>query len=43
MVGNEIIDLFKNDQFDKCVLFYNNFKKCNYTDSTSSTNNSSRK
>ena len=26
MVGNEIIDLFKNDQFDKCVLFFNNFK-----------------
>ena len=26
MVGNEIIDLFKNNQFDKCVLFFNNFK-----------------
>ena len=26
MVGNEIINLFKNDQFDKCVSFFNNFK-----------------
>ena len=25
-VGSEIIDLFKNNQFDKCILFYNNFK-----------------
>ena len=25
-VGTEIIDLFNNNQFDKCILFYNNFK-----------------
>ena len=25
-VGNEIINLFKQDQFDKCILFFNNFK-----------------
>ena len=26
IIGNEIIKLFKEDQFDKCILFYNNFK-----------------
>ena len=26
IVGNEIISLFKQNQFDKCILFYNNFK-----------------
>ncbi len=26
IVGNEIISLFKQNQFDKCLLFYNNFK-----------------
>tara|TARA_X000001036_G_scaffold299214_1_gene278320 strand:- start:434 stop:1312 length:879 start_codon:yes stop_codon:yes gene_type:complete len=26
IIGNEIINLFKNDEFDKCILFYNNFK-----------------
>jgi len=26
LVGNEIINLFKKDEFDKCILFYNNFK-----------------
>ena len=26
IIGTEIINLFKNDQFDKCILFYNNFK-----------------
>ena len=26
IVGKEIIDLFKNGQFDKCILFFNNFK-----------------
>ncbi len=26
IIGNEIINLFKQDQFDKCILFYNNFK-----------------
>ena len=26
IVGSEIIDLFKKDEFDKCILFYNNFK-----------------
>ncbi len=26
IVGNEIISLFNNDEFDKCILFYNNFK-----------------
>ena len=26
LVGNEILNLFKNDEFDKCILFYNNFK-----------------
>ena len=26
IIGNEIIDLFKKDEFDKCILFYNNFK-----------------
>ena len=25
-VGKIIIDLFKNNEFDKCILFYNNFK-----------------
>ena len=25
-IGNEIISLFKQNQFDKCILFYNNFK-----------------
>ena len=26
IIGNEIINLFNNDEFDKCILFYNNFK-----------------
>ena len=26
IIGNEIINLFKNNEFDKCILFYNNFK-----------------
>ena len=26
LIGNEIISLFKKDEFDKCILFYNNFK-----------------
>jgi F-type H+-transporting ATPase subunit gamma len=26
VIGNEIINLFNNDEFDKCILFYNNFK-----------------
>jgi len=26
IIGNEIIDLFKKNEFDKCILFYNNFK-----------------
>ena len=26
IIGNEIINLFQQDQFDKCILFYNNFK-----------------
>ncbi len=26
IIGNEIINLFKQNQFDKCILFYNNFK-----------------
>ncbi len=26
IIGNEIISLFKQDEFDKCILFYNNFK-----------------
>ena len=25
-IGNEIINLFKENKFDKCILFYNNFK-----------------
>ena len=25
-IGNEIINLFKQDQFDICILFFNNFK-----------------
>jgi len=25
-VGNEIIKLFENNEFDKCILFFNNFK-----------------
>ena len=25
-IGKIIIDLFENDEFDKCILFYNNFK-----------------
>ena len=26
IIGNEIINLFNNSEFDKCILFYNNFK-----------------
>jgi len=26
IVGNEIISLFNQNEFDKCILFYNNFK-----------------
>ncbi len=26
LIGKEIINLFKQDQFDKCILFFNNFK-----------------
>ena len=26
IIGNEIIRLFNEEQFDKCILFYNNFK-----------------
>ena len=26
IIGNEIINLFHNNEFDKCILFYNNFK-----------------
>ena len=26
IVGNEIINLFKQNQFDKCILYFNNFK-----------------
>ncbi len=26
IIGNEIIELFNEEQFDKCILFYNNFK-----------------
>ena len=26
LIGNEIINLFKNNEFDKCILFFNNFK-----------------
>ena len=26
IIGNEIIDLFNQSAFDKCILFYNNFK-----------------
>ena len=26
VIGNEIINLFKKNEFDKCILFYNNFK-----------------
>jgi F-type H+-transporting ATPase subunit gamma len=26
IIGNEIIKLFAENQFDKCILFYNNFK-----------------
>ena len=26
IIGNEIIQLFNEKQFDKCILFYNNFK-----------------
>jgi len=26
IIGNEIISLFNKDEFDKCILFYNNFK-----------------
>ena len=25
-IGNEIINLFKKNEFDKCILFFNNFK-----------------
>ena len=26
IIGKEIINLFDNNEFDKCILFYNNFK-----------------
>ena len=26
IIGNEIINLFEKNEFDKCILFYNNFK-----------------
>ena len=26
IIGKEIINLFNNNEFDKCILFYNNFK-----------------
>ena len=26
LVGNEIVQLFKNNEFDKCIIFYNKFK-----------------
>ena len=26
IIGNEIINLCKKNEFDKCILFYNNFK-----------------
>ena len=26
IIGNEITNLFKKNEFDKCILFYNNFK-----------------
>jgi len=26
IIGSEIIDLFNKNEFDKCILFYNNFK-----------------
>ena len=26
IIGNEIINLFKKDEFDKCIIFFNNFK-----------------
>jgi len=26
IIGNEVIKLFNEEQFDKCILFYNNFK-----------------
>ena len=26
IIGSEIINLFKKNEFDKCILFYNNFK-----------------
>ena len=26
LVGKEIIELFKKNEFDKCIIFYNNFK-----------------
>jgi F-type H+-transporting ATPase subunit gamma len=26
IIGNEIINLFNSNEFDKCILFYNNFK-----------------
>ena len=26
LIGNEIITLFNDNEFDKCILFYNNFK-----------------
>ena len=26
IIGNEVLSLFKDNKFDKCILFYNNFK-----------------
>ena len=26
IIGKKVIELFKNNEFDKCIIFYNNFK-----------------
>ena len=26
LVGKEVIELFNKNEFDKCIIFYNNFK-----------------
>ena len=26
IVGNEILSLFNQNEFDRCIIFYNNFK-----------------
>ena len=39
LVGDEIVKLFKNNEFDKCIIFYNKFKNVNDTNTSVTTIN----